>query len=110
MSRLRFAVLAPLAALFCLSLPALARADDPAPACFQMLPATPDTLPGSPMLLNKCTGDTYVLSRVRYKKKSRVRTIYRWVPIAIGDRQAQPVPKVSGGENCFEFNGRRFCP
>jgi hypothetical protein len=109
MSRLRFAVLAPLASLlFCLFVPALARADNFAPACFQMIAAVPGTLPGSPMLFNRCSGDTYVLSRVRHKKKSRVR--YRWVPIAIGERQAQPDPKVSGGENCFEFNRRRFCP
>jgi hypothetical protein len=101
--------LAPLASLlFCLSLPALARADTFTP-CFQMFAAVPDTLPGSPMLLNKCTGDTYVLSRVRHRKKSRVRTVYQWVPIAIGERHAQPVPQVSGGENCFKFNGRRFC-
>jgi hypothetical protein len=75
-----------------------------------MLPAEPNTLPGSPMLINKCTGQTYVLARATSKGKAGA-SAYRWVPIALSDgkEEKQAPTAAPAGRKCFSFDGRHFC-
>jgi hypothetical protein len=82
-----------------LSLPSVAAIAQSAPsvptggACYEMLPAEANTLPGSPMLINKCTGQTYVLTRVPGKEKATTGHAYRWQPIAMDDgAEVKPQP------------------
>lgn len=83
--------------------PGVAQPASSASTCFEILPAERNVVPASPILLNKCTGSTYVLTR----KRSR----YEWVPI--GRREGpRPVPKPAketSGRKCFYFDGREFC-
>ncbi len=78
------------------------------PPCYELLPAEANVLPASPILINKCTGQTYVLARARSG------AAYQWVPIAVGDgKDVKPAPKGTGsapaGRKCFSFDGRHFC-
>jgi hypothetical protein len=64
--------------------------------CFEVIPARPGTLPSAPLLINKCSGATYVLAT-----KPNDRRTYYWKPIqarAADDR-----------EKCFTYNNRVFC-
>lgn len=94
---------------------AVAQSVPPAPAdgaCYEMFAAEINTLPGSPMLINKCTGQTYVLTRAPAKKAAGGPT-YRWLPIAMDDApavKAQPATAAPANRNCFTFDGRQFCP
>jgi hypothetical protein len=70
-------------------------------------------LPGAPLLINKCTGQTYVLTRVTVHRKSAGPYTYRWQPIAVSDTpEAAPKPATAAptGHKCFSFDGRQFCP
>lgn len=96
---------------------AMAQSAPPPPAggaCYEMLPGEANTLPGSPMLINKCTGQTYVLMRGPAKGKAAGSPAYRWQPIAVGDDapEARPKPAAAApaGHKCFSFDGRQFCP
>jgi hypothetical protein len=78
-----------------------------------MLPAEANTLPGSPMLINKCTGQTYVLARVPPKEKGTAGHAYQWQPIAMADGpevKSKPATAAPAGHKCFSFDGRQFCP
>lgn len=86
----------------------------PAP-CFEFVPVRPRIEPASPMLIDKCSGRTWLLTRTS-------RGGYRWaaihteaeVPKAI-DRPAtdgSPAAKADkdgGAGKCFTFNNRKFC-
>jgi hypothetical protein len=64
------------------------------------------------MLINKCTGQTYVLTRVPGKEKVTTGPAYRWQPIAMGDGaevKPQPATAAPAGQKCFSFDGRQFC-
>ena len=92
----------------------IAQTAQPAPsapasgACYEMLPADANTLPGSPMLINKCTGQTYVLMRAAVKASGVPK--YRWLPIALDDAPEGKSKRTPAGHNCFSFDGRQFCP
>jgi hypothetical protein len=90
--------------------PAMAQSA-PATACFEMFPAETNAPPGMPLLINKCTGETYLLARVPSKAKSSAGG-YRWVPIGVSDgKDEKPVPAAGppAGRKCFSFEGRHFC-
>jgi hypothetical protein len=99
-------------------LPAAAMAQSAPPpgggACYEMLAAEANTLPGRPLLINKCTGQTFVLMRVPPKGKPAGGSAYRWQPIAVGDDSAEAKPKpataATAGHKCFSLDGRKFCP
>ena len=96
---------------------AMAQSAPPAPAaagaCYEMYPAEANTLPGSPMLINKCTGQTYVLARVPPSPKGKPigGQTYRWMPIGMSDGpEVKPGPAAApAGRKCFSFDGRHFC-
>ena len=93
---------------------AIAEQPPPAPegsACYGLIPAAANTLPGAPLLINKCSGQTYVLTRVPLREKAAGRHMYRWHPIALGDAtETKPRPAAAAGSKCFAYDGRQFCP
>lgn len=101
-------------ALTLLQCSASAQPAQPAPsasassACYEMIPADANTLPGSPMLINKCTGETYVLTRAAAKASGSPK--YRWLPVAMGDALSVTTKVAPTGRKCFSFDGRQFCP
>ncbi len=79
--------------------------------CFELIPARSRIEPPSPMLVDKCTGRSWLLVRSRGS--------YRWAMIDMDqarpkatDRPVtdnQPMAKDGDGQKCFAFNGRKFC-
>lgn len=92
--------------------------------CFAIVvPQTQMRLP-SPLLFNKCTGETWMLVKTRTRSGTKPPAgaiSYRWVrleversfPSSPKDRpvsQPKPVVRPVDAQNgCFEFVGRRFC-
>lgn len=83
-----------------------------ASTCFEVIPARPNVEPPVPIMIDKCSGRSWVL--VRNGK------IYRWSMIATetdkpktADRAPMegggPAAPDSGSQKCFTFNGRKFC-
>ena len=111
--RLRFLLIC---GLVLLPVVGVAQSAPPLPAggaCYEMFPAEANTLPGSPMLINKCTGQSYVLARVPAKEKGAAGQSYRWQPIAMADVaevKSKPATAAPAGHKCFSFDGRLFCP
>jgi hypothetical protein len=88
----------------------------PSGVCFDMArPATQSAL--GTILLNRCTGQTWMLVLGRTKNGKAL--AYRWRPIArntteLAANPASVVPRVrlpAGGNSarCFTFQDRRFC-
>lgn len=79
--------------------------------CFEVIPARPNIEPAAPIMIDKCSGRTWIL--VRGGKS------YRWSLITteaekpkIEDRApigGSEIAPSQGGQKCFTFNGRRFC-
>jgi len=86
-------------------------------ACFEVIRPHPQTHPRVPLLLDRCTGATWLLVR----GESHGPLGYRWAPLEVPAMvQAQKsgnghiVPKVGETQapptgNCFVFAGRRYC-
>ncbi len=97
-----------------------ARAQDeaaaPASACFAVIEAKPGVLPAAPILVDRCSGQTFVLT----KKRRSDPPAYAWVPIgkveagtttpARPARSAASSARTQARANCFSYNGRTFCP
>jgi hypothetical protein len=90
--------------------------DRDASPCFEIIAPQPNAQPRSPVLLNKCTGDTWLL----VPRQGRRARGYHWVRLALGEpaatatpakprTAAPPVAATAGAQKCFVFNGRRFC-
>ena len=91
--------------------------------CFELVAARAGTIPGAPMLINKCAGTTYVLTRQgKSGESSRAAPdpSYAWVPIAIIEKpvKAESAPvlkskreeaKAASGKKCFTYDNRTFC-
>lgn len=80
--------------------------------CYEVIPAQANAYPRTSMLVDKCGGRTWLLT------KSRRAAGYSWVRVTTDD--AGPVPQASAtsakaasspsdSRNCFTFNNRRFC-
>jgi hypothetical protein len=100
--------------------PGAALAQTAATPCFEFIPARPRIEPPTPMLVDKCTGRTWLLTRAS-------RGAYRWAAIQTEIEQPEsdkpkatdrPVTdtgpagradKEGGGSKCFTFNNRKFC-
>ena len=76
---------------------AMGQSPVPNGACFEIVTPASSNAP-EVMLLNKCTGDTYVLSRTPRQKGGAK---FEWVPTKAGK---------SAPKGCFMFEGRTFCP
>jgi hypothetical protein len=89
----------------------------PSDACFDIARPPTSTAAGT-ILLNRCTGETWILLRNRTRNGEAF--IYRWRPIARGAAEvaANSHPRVAprvrlpanpNSDKCFIFQGRRFC-
>ena len=83
--------------------------------CFEIITAQPASGPRKPFLINKCTGETWILakSRCSSKKRKMPKPGYYWVRVSRQDtsavsKSASEPPGVLR-DRCFEFVGRRFC-
>ena len=85
-------------------------AQDTGAVCFEVIPARPNIEPPVPILIDKCSGRSWVLIR---NGKS-----YRWSLIATESEKAKTADRVpnegsalpgSGSQKCFTFNNRKFC-
>lgn len=112
-------VLVCLAAGLCLcTSPAAAQQTPPATACFQVIEGSADVPPAAPLLVDRCTGETFVLTRARRGEGKA----FEWVPIAkaaagaVAEAAPAPPPrppasaKAASKEGCFTYSGRNYCP
>lgn len=83
--------------------------------CYELIPARAGIEPPAPMLVDKCSGRSWLLVRAG-------RGVYRWAALGMEaekpkaiDRPAtdakpsEKAGKEEGGGKCFTFNNRRFC-
>ena len=88
----------------------------PSSACFAVIEAQPGVLPAAPILVDRCSGQTFILT----KKRRGDPTTYEWVAIGKAESRsrapAKPArstassAKIPARANCFSYNGRTFCP
>lgn len=103
------------AAATMLALSGAAVAQSASAPCFELIPAHARIEPQVPMLVDKCTGRTWLLTRSR-------RGAFRWAAIQSDsdipkatDRPgtdtapASKADKEGDAKKCFTFNNRRFC-
>ena len=99
---------------------ARAQAPPPAGPCFRVIEGHADVPPAAPMLVDRCSGETFVLMRSRRGDDKSVR--FEWLPIAKSapgsvatpTAPAPPRPassaKAATKDGCFTYNGRAYCP
>jgi hypothetical protein len=90
--------------------------------CFEIIPPSSSVLPHAPVLLNRCTGKTWLMER--HRGPGFASRLYGWVPIATIDRRpyhgesaaAKPEhepplskERLGSSANCFTYNKRLFC-
>ena len=91
-------------------------ATEPTGACFQVIEGQPDVAPAAPILVDRCSGKSFVLSRGRSGSRT-----YKWVAIGkaadVSPRAARRATtgpsssiRVGDTKGCFTFNGRSYCP
>jgi hypothetical protein len=89
----------------------------PSGACFDVA-RTPGGEPAGAILVNRCTGRTWIL--VGGRKRHGDQVAYRWVPIATANAElaapssAPSPPRLHAPANpstdkCFTYQGRKFC-
>ena len=79
--------------------------------CFEIVPARTDAHPTAAILLNSCSGQTWILVRA-YPSSARGNPTYRWSAIASDTPEPKPPtgpPVATSSDKCFIFQGRRFC-
>ena len=87
------------------------RTEQPAPFCFEIVARRGQAEPGGPILLDKCTGKTWLLVR---HDGGRRRADFRWKALAFdaAPRPDAAEPRMAprfGGQKCFVFSGHRYC-
>jgi len=90
----------------------------PAVACFEVTLAQTKPALADVLLLNRCSGETWLLVRT-HKTDQLPQTsgfVYRWRPIAIDrvekatELPSHPIPPIrQPTAKCFVFDGRQFC-
>lgn len=89
--------------------------NQPNAGCFEIIDPKPHGELRSHLLLDKCSGNTWVLARTTIAKSRReARTVYRWVPLIVEGRdgvagEEKPAAAPSAGGKCFTFNNLRYC-
>jgi hypothetical protein len=111
--------------------PAAAQRVEPEKAagtCFEIISPQRYTQPGSPLLFNRCTGETWLLMANRRDGSGRGAAgppSYRWVALEVAGAPLndtkrtqllappspgmRPHPADEPDKRCFVFTGRRFC-
>ena len=85
--------------------------------CFEIIPARTGIEPPVPMLVDKCSGRTWLLTRGgRRSGHDRASPYgYRWTLIEAEQDVAKTTDKLRAASadkqdgKCFTFNGRKFC-
>jgi hypothetical protein len=80
--------------------------------CFEIVAARSESHPSGSILLNRCSGQTWMLVQA-YPSPAGGTAVYRWSAIA-SDATAEPRPSAGApvattSDKCFMFQGRRFC-
>ncbi len=94
---------------------ALAQGSASQAACFEVLAGPSETQPAGAILLNPCSGQTWLLVRTSPSpaRGGPGHPLYRWSAIAgdVADPKPPPppAPVTATGDKCFIFQGRRFC-
>ena len=111
-------------ALFGISLLAIvasAQESEPQPnACFEIIPARQNARPEGAFLLNRCTGQSWLLTRIDGARARQAAVVgYRWSLLAADDiemKKSSPRPDARvpararpSADKCFNFQGRQFC-
>jgi hypothetical protein len=103
------------------STPASAQQSEPRLGlCFDIIPARQNLRPEGAFLLNRCTGQTWLLTRIDPARARNPAAVgYRWSLLAADDVEMTrpspppearvPVPAHPSTEKCFNFQGRQFC-
>lgn len=104
-----------LVAVLAMAGPTTAHATEPRGICYQVIEGQPNVAPAAPILVDRCSGKSFVLSRGRSGSRT-----YEWVAIrkaaeslkATRSAAAGSSSKIEAGDRkgCFKFNGRSFCP
>lgn len=78
-------------------------------ACFNIIVGNADKPEAGAFLLNRCSGQSWILVRARQSSKGGPN--YRWSPVAGPfDRPSVPVESTATkSSKCFTFQNRRFC-
>jgi hypothetical protein len=78
--------------------------------CFELHPPTPAHPPHAPLLLNRCTGETFILIAGKSTKRRAAPAGYLWQPVSKGGATAAvSTPAPATGSKCFSYDGRKFC-
>jgi hypothetical protein len=87
-------------------------AQDAAAPCYEVIPPRAKIEPPVPMLVDKCSGRTWLLSRSG-------RGAYRWAVVDMEHEKpkttdrpvtdVQPAKREGDPQKCFTFNNRKFC-
>jgi hypothetical protein len=77
--------------------------------CFSIVTGNTDRPEAGAFLLNRCTGQSWILMRAHQSAKGG--HSYRWSPIAgPSDPPSRPVESAATkSSKCFTFQNRRFC-
>ena len=89
------------------------QAQDATSACFSVIAGQADIPPASPLLLNRCTGDTFILRRSPKHPGG-----FAWVALpksgTVAAEPQRPPPELKsssvGKSGCFSYNSRSYCP
>jgi hypothetical protein len=95
----------------------------PSGACYQVLAGRAGSRPAGTILLNRCSGQTWMLIQARQSVADGIdggQVAYRWSPIATADTQVAvnpsrpakifvPRPASPNNAKCFTFQGRKYC-
>jgi hypothetical protein len=61
------------------------------------------------MLINKCTGKTFVLVTRSRRSQNGKPSQYVWQPIPVADPLLDMASRPSTGKKCFAYDNRLFC-
>jgi hypothetical protein len=78
--------------------------------CFSIVTGNTDRPEAGAFLLNRCTGESWILVRAHQSAKGG--HSYRWSPIQAGPSHVPSSPAGSAAaksSKCFTFQNRRFC-
>lgn len=81
--------------------------------CFSMIEGQADVPPAAPLLLNRCTGDTFVLRRSPKDPGGFAWAALSKAGSAAAEPQRPPLELKSsnvGKSGCFTYNSRSYCP
>jgi hypothetical protein len=83
-------------------------------ACFDVVTGPAETRPAGAILLNRCSGQSWILVRAYQAptKGNPAQFVYRWSALASEFAEPRPrpaEPAAAAGDKCFVFQGRRFC-